>query len=806
MDELRQDLRLSLRSLVRRPGFSITAIAMLALGIGINTSMFSIIRGVLLEPLPFPEPDRLVRVYHVNPAGGVHAGQFSPEDYEDVAAAASTVDLAAFWHAPGVSTAALTGDGDAALLEAAYVSEQFFDVLGTPPMLGRYPVGAEQVAGSDRVAVLSEALSRSLFGDVDRIAGRTITLHGADYDVVGVVPAAFEYPAATVDVWLPLSHVTSEWIPRRRDIRYLGVVGRLRGGVNPATAEAQLGGAAARLAETYAESNGEWRSVRVQPVRDELLGSVRTPLLVLAGSVMLVLLIACANLVNLLLARANSRSTEIAVRSALGAGRARIARQLITENIVLAVAGGSVGVVCALWLTSLMTGLAGPGLPRAGNIAVDGFVFAFAMLLSVVAGLLTALMPAWRAGLVSGAALRDGGTRNATESRERRAARGVLIAAEMTLAFILLAGAGLMLRSLDRLMSVDPGFNGDGVLAISMSVSSDATTLEEILAYRAELRQGIEGVPGVQLVGMANSLPLSDGGEPYEFTIPGRTGVAALFRPEAGLQIVSPEYFDVLRIPLLTGRALNAEDASRDAAPGMLINASAAARYWPGEDAVGQVVMLRGQAPVRIVGVVGDVRHAGLHTPPVPAAYVSINLMPRNALRFLVRTAADPATLVPGLRAAIRDVNAAQPVAGIAPLNDTLAHAILRDRFLTTLIGAFAALALVLAVLGIYGVVAYAVSQRLHEIGIRLALGADPRALVRMFALQSARWWAPGIIAGLAGAFAVSRVLRGMLYGISPVDPLTYLIVGVLLAGAALMASVVPAIRAARVDPAATFR
>jgi predicted permease len=805
MDKLRQDLRLSLRSLRRRPGFSITAIGMLALGIGVNTAMFSVIRGVLLEPLPYAEPHALVRVYHVNPAGGVDAGAFSPEDYEDIVESTTSLALASFWHAPGLSMATLRGDGDATLLEAAYVSREFFDVLGTPPVLGRYPTAGEQVPGADRVAVLSESLWRRRFGGAADMVGRTIDLHGGSYTVVGVVPDAFAYPSADVGVWLPLSHVTDDWIPRRRGIRYLGVVGRLDRAVEPATAQAELSGAAARLAQAYPASNADWRSVRLQPVGDELLGSVRTPLLVLAGSVMLVLLIVCANLVNLLLARATSRANELAVRAALGAGRARIARQLVTENVVLALAGGLAGVLCAVWITSLMTGLAGAELPRSQNVGVDASAFGFALLLSLLTGALTALMPAWRAGLVTGTALRDGGTRGTTEGRSRRTLRGALVAAEMTLAFVLVVGAGLMLRSLDQLTNVDPGFDPDNVLAVSLTLSSErVSSLEASLAYRAELLERIAAVPGIVEVGMAKSLPLAGGGEPYEFTIPGRTGEAAVFRPQAGLQIVSPAYFAALGIPVLTGRALAAEDASRDA-PGIVINRSAAQRYWPDEEATGQVVMLGAGLPVRIAGVVGDVRHEGLHSPPVPAAYISIDMMPRTSLRFLARTTIDPAMLITSVRSAIRDVDAAQPVAEIVPLRDTLARAMMRDRFLTVLIGAFAGLALVLAILGIYGVVAYGVSQRLQEIGIRLALGADAGAVVRMITLQAAAWWAPGLIAGLAGAFVASRLLRGMLYGVGVLDPMTYVIVGCLLTAAALLATIVPAARATRVDPARAF-
>jgi predicted permease len=811
MDELRQDLRYAVRSLMRRPAFAAVAIATLALGIGINAGMFSVIRSVLLAPLPYAAIDELVRVQHVNREGGPDDGQFSPQDFEDFAYASRTLSsMAGYFYAPGMSDITLTGSGDAAILEAAFVTPQFFATLGVAPTLGRLPTAEEMQSGQDRVVVLSEREWRTRFGSEPGVVGTTVTVDNAPYAVLGVMPAAFAYPSEHVQVWLPASLITEEDIPRERFIRYLDVVGRLAPGVDRTGATAELDGIAAGLAGTYPESNEHWRSVRLQPVQDHLLGSARTPLLVLWGAVGFVLLIACANLVNLLLARASSRRGEFAVRSTLGAGRGRIVRQLVTESTLLALVGGGIGVVLAMWMTSTLLAIGGADLPRMGDVTIDGVVIGFALALSLLTGVLTGVIPAWRATDSSAATLREDG-RSGTESVQRQRVRGVLIAAEMTLAVVLVISAGLMLRSLTSLLRADPGFAAEQVLTVSLRVPAHrAESMPESVVYRNLLMERLSSLPGVRSVAAAKTLPLDGGGEPFTFTIPAQS--AAEFRPDAGVMIVSPAYFETLGIPVVNGRAFD-ERETRDAQgmnPGMklslMINETAARRHFPGVDPVGQTVTFEGDWHFQIVGVAGDVRHAGLHEAPPATAYVPIDIMPRSSVRLMMRVHGDPRMLVAGVRSAIRELEPGQPILEIIPLRDTVRRAAARERFLATLLSVFAAFALLLAAIGIYGVVAYNVTQRMHEMGIRMALGANPAAVIGMIVAQSAQWWGAGLALGIVLAFALTRVLRSLLYETSVTDATTFAVVGLLLGGAALLASVIPAWRASRADPTSAFR
>jgi predicted permease len=799
-----QELRIALRSLTRRPAFAAAAVLMLALGIGTCVAVFSVVRGVLLLPLPYAEPERIVRVHHVHVEGGVDDGQLSPDDFEDLAAATSTLSrLAAYWYAPGLSNATLTGSGEATLLEVAFVSDAFFGVLGTAPALGRLPTPEEHVAGADRVVVLSDRFWRVRFGADPAVIGSTVLLMGAPYLVTGVMPPPFTYPAESVDAWQPLSLITPEMIPRARQIRYLDALGRLGPGVDPALAEAELSLAAARLAAEHPATNQGWDRIRLQPLRDEVLGDARTPLAVLSVAVGLVLLIACANLVNLLLAHGAARQGEFAVRIALGARRSRLVRQLLAENALVGLAAGALGLLAAAWTVSVMVGLGGAEVPRAAGVRVDGGVVAFALVLALLTGLLTGLVPALRASDAPAAALREGG-RSGTAGPRRSRLRGGLVAAEAAMAVMLVVAAVVMLRALDGLMRVDPGFRTDDVVAITLNVPPHrAGSVEESIEYRRALMERIAAVPGVEQVAVAKRLPLEGGGEPFGFVVEGRPDATAAFRPEAGVMIVSPDWFDVLGVPLLRGSTFDRHVTPN--ASGLIVNESAARRYWPGEDPIGRRVLL-GDFPIDVVGVVGDVRHDALHAPPVPTAYVSIDWFARLSLRIVARTTADPRAMVAPIRAAIREFEPDQPVAALTPLGDVLYRATARERFLGTLLAGFAGLAMLLAALGIYGVVAYNVAQRLQEIGIRMALGARRRDVVRMVVLNVAAWWCAGLAAGMAGAWLLTALLSGLVHEVSPRDAVAFIAAPTLLAAAALVASALPAARAARVDPAVAFR
>jgi predicted permease len=811
MDEIRQDIRYAFRSLARRPGFTVVALATLTLGIGVNAGMFSVLRAVLFEPLPYADAERLVEVGHADVEGGSADGLFSYPDFHDVhAATRSFTTLAAYWYAPGVSETTVTGTGEPANIESAFVSPDFFAALGVAPHVGRLPTPDEMTEGNDHYVVLSYAEWQSRFGGRPDALGSTVTIDGEPFTILGVMPPSFGYPAEAVRSWLPLSQITEESIPRERQVRYLSAIGRLAPGATASAAAVELTGITGRLAEQYSETNRGWETVRLQGLRDAVLGSVQTPLFVLAFAVGFVLLIACSNLVNLLLARASSRQSEFAVRAALGAGRSRMVRQLITESTVLAVIGGALGIVAASWLTNLVVGMGGADLPRIQQVRLDAPVILFALVLSVLAGVATGIVPAFRSAASAAGALREDG-RGGTDGRQRQRLRGALVATEMALAVVLVIAAGLMVRSLTTLLRVDPGFEVAQVVGVSLRFPAHhSESLEQRLAYRAQLVDALEALPGVIDVGMAKSFPLEDGGEHYEFGLPGRE--PAVFAPEAGVMIVSPTYFAALGIPVRRGRTFDEREV-RDSEGQfgenfqltMVINEAAARRYFPGEEALGQRLTL-GEMSFEVVGVVGDVRHRGLHAEPVPAAYVPIDVMPRGSIRFMMRVRGEPAALIPAIRTTIRDLDPLQPIAAILPLERTVSQAAARERFLSTLLTAFAVMALALAAIGIYGVVAYGVSQRMREMGIRIALGALPGSVVGMIVRESAAWWGAGLLAGLMLALAGTRLLRSLVYGVSVTDPATYATVVLMLGSAALLASLLPALRASRADPTSAFR
>jgi predicted permease len=808
MDELRQNVRFALRSLAMRPGFTLVALATLALGIGLNTGMFSVVRAVLLEPLPYADAERIVQVRLVDDAGGADDGLFSWPDFEDVRGATTSFSpLASYWYAPGVSEASIASPGEPASLEAAFVSAEFFGLLGVVPVAGRLPTADEMVEGGDAVAVLSHGEWQARFGGRPEAIGSTILVSGTPVTLLAVMPPEFGYPSETVRVWLPLSRISTAMIPRERHVRFLRGVGRLSPGVEPAAATAEMSALTSRLAEQYSDTNRGRDRVQLAGLREAMLGSVRTPLMVLTGAVAFVLLIACANLVNLLLSRAASRRGEFAVRAALGAGRGRIVRQMVTESTVLALVGGGAGILAATWLTSLVLGTGAANLPRVQHVSLDAPVLLFALLLSVLAGVLTGVIPAFRSAGSAAAAIRDEG-RSGTEGRQRHRLRGTLIAGEMALAVVLVIAAGLMVRSLTALLRVDPGFQAEQIVGVSLRMGGD--DLQERIAYRNSLADRLAALPGVTQVAMAKSLPLEGVGEPFDFGMPGRE--PATFAPEAGVMTVNAEYFTALGIPLLRGRLFDereVRDAEGGFGPGfeytMVINDAAARRYFPGEDPVGQRVTFLTEQ-IRIIGVVGDVRHLGLHAAPAPAAYMPIDVLPRTTIRFMLRVEGDPALLITPIRNAIREVNPAQPIAAIIPLRDTISRAAARERFLATLLTGFAIMALLLAAMGIYGVVAYSVSQRTREMGIRMALGAVPSSVAGMVIRESALWWGAGLLAGVVLALAAVRLLQGLVYGVSVTDPATFLLVPLILGGAALLASVLPAVRASRADPTSAFR
>lgn len=807
MDTVLQDLRYVLRTLRRTPGFTVAAVLTLALGIGLNTAIFSVVNGVLLRPLPFRDPGTLVRLHHVHPEKAAEGGPFSPQDLDDLRAGATGFEaLAAYLHLPGETTVNLTGGGEEPrVVQAAYVSGELFPLLGVGAARGRTLRPDENVPGADRVAVVSDAFWRGRLGADPSAVGRTLTFDGEPFTVVGVMPPRFSFPGGEAEVWVPISLIGEDDIPRQRGLRWMEVVGRLRAGTSAEAALGSVDAVLTRLAADHAESNEGWGRARMETLRDSLVGPVRPALLVLLGTVFLVLLVACANLANLLLARASAREREVAIRTALGAGQGRLIRQLLTESFVLALLGGALGLALAGTGVRALLALSAGTIPRPDEVGVDGRVALFALLLSVATAVLFGLVPAVRAARGATAeTLRDGG-RGGTERRGGRT-RAALVLGQTAAAMVLLVCAGLLVNSFWRLLRVDPGFRAERVLLASLDISDDRyATPEAKNAFRDELIRRVGEVPGVVAVGAAKTQPLRGGGEPYEFTLPGRSGTDAVIRPAAGTMIVSPGYFSALGIPLTRGRVFDARDDLPDAPPVMLVSQAAARRYWPGADPVGQTVTL-GATALTIVGVVGDVRNEGLAAEPRPAVYFPFGLAPRSATQLFVRTTGDPEAAATTVRRAIHAVDPLQPIAEIRTLRNAMGETVAQPRFFTLLLSLFGGVAVVLAALGLYGVVAYSVTRRTTEIGIRMALGARARDVVALVIGRSARPTAVGIVAGAAGALVLSRWMASMLFEVRPADPATFAASAVLLALVALVASWIPARRAARVDPLRAMR
>ena len=802
--ELRQDLRYAVRALRSAPGFAIVALLTLALGIGANTAIFSVVRGVLLRPLPFPNADELVRVWSTNRTANVLRSTVSEPDFLDWRAASQRfASLGGYWYAAGSSGANLTGAGTPEHIEGAYVTDGFFETLRTPALVGRTITREETVIGNNRVMVVSHAFWQRRLGGDPSIVGTSLTLDGGPYTVVGVMPETFTYPAERLDFWIPLSTIGEDGIGRQRASRFLDVVGRLAPGATPEQAREELAAIARRIAEGDAESR-DWTDVTVLKIEDALLGEVRRPLLVLLGAVGFVLLITCVNIAGLLLARATARQRELAVRSALGAGRARIIRQLLTESLVLALVGGAIGVALA-WASVRALGAIGASeLPRAAAIRVDGVVLLYALAVSTAAGLLFGLLPALRATSHNIQGMLRAGTRGSVGAGQRL--RSMLVVAEVALAVVLVVGAGLAARSFARLLDVDPGFDPRNVVAVKLGVSSDKyATADGYAAYTTDLMARLAALPGVRAVGAAKNFPLRGMGEARAPVIV--PGTAADPRPkEIRLPVmhISPDYFRAMAVPLREGRAFTLAD--RQGAPLVyIVNQAFVDRYFPTESAVGKVLTL-GPQRMEIVGVVGDIRQQSLTEPAEPMAYLPYLQNRRSGLSIAVRTDGDPLRYVNAVREAIWSVDRDQTITSIESMSSIVGGTMARPRLLATLLLLFGVMGLTLGALGIYGVLAYAVTQRRQELGVRVALGATPGAMLALIVRQGMVLAAIGIVAGVAGAFALTRVMSAVLYEVQATDPLTFATVVVVLLGTAFIASWLPGRRALRIDPVEALR
>lgn len=796
MSSFWQDLRYGARMLLKKPGFTLIAIMTLALGIGANTAIFSVVNAVILRPLPYAEPERIVRMYGKFSQGNQAAT--SPPDFLDYRAQNRTFEEFA---AVMSSSFNLTGGAEPERIIGADVTTNFFQTLGIKTIQGRNFAPEEEQVGSAQVAIISEGLWQRRFGGDAGVIGKPLLLDGRSYTVIGVAPNMGRIPEET-EVWRPLTFDRPNMKVRR--FHFLRAYGRLKPGVTLAQAQADVDAIAIGLERHYPDSNTSWR-LRMVSLRDELLGDVRTPLYVLLGAVAFVLLIACANVANLLLARAASRQKEIAIRSAMGAGRLRIVRQLLTESVLLSLAGGAIGLLLAVWGTEALVKLAADSIPRANGISVDNRVLGFTMLLSLLTGAIFGLVPALQASRPDfNEALKDGSKGMSTGTRHSRT-RSALVVAEIALALVLLVGAGLLIQSFRRLQEVDLGFDPRNVLTMRLFLpESKYSTAGQSQLFLDQVLQRVAALPGVQAVGTTTQLPMRGGGDTY-FTIEGRPFKNPNQRVTAFNPEISHDYLRAMGIPLIKGRTFTGQE-TKETPRVVIINEAFARTHFPNEDPLGKRLIIDdGQPlPCEIIGVARDIKQFSLASQSSPTMYMPSIETARATL--VVRTSGDPLAMASAVRQAVQAVDKDQPVANIQSMEQILVASVAQPRFRTLLLGVFALVALGLAAIGIYGVMSYTVAQRTHEIGIRMALGAQGSDVLRLVVKQGMALALGGVVVGVGAALALTHLLTRLLFNISATDPLTFALIALLLTAIALLACWIPARRATKVDPMTALR
>ena len=805
MDTLAQDVRFALRTLRKNPGFTIIAVLALALGVGASAAIYSVIDGVLLRTLAYRDPARLVRIYEIFPNG---YGSVAAANFDDWRAQSrSFSDLVLYSN----GNENLQGAGEAVRLRTVTASANLFNALGVEPLRGRTFAAGDDEPGAPPVVILSEGFWRRRFAGDPAAVGQTITLDGRASTVIGVMPSRFRFPAGTdaTDLWSPLALSPAERASRGSHL--YGVIARLAPGATVESARRDLAGVARRLEKQYPDEQAG-RSVRLVSLSDDVVGYVRPVLLVLFGAAVVVLLVACLNVANLLLARSTDRNRELAVRCALGAGRARLVRQMITESLVLAVGGAAIGALIAQWGVQAFVTLAGSTLPRSADVRFDGGVFAFLVAAAALMALGVGIAPALRASRADvKSTLNAGGSRAVARGGDR--SRDALIVSEIALALLLVAGAGLLVRTFVHLRSADTGMRADNVLTFRVSVPAERYPDTAIATrFYAPALERIQALPGVSHAGAISALPLSQWGINGDFSIEGHPPAPASSPYRAEWRAVGGEYFTALGIPLLRGRNFTEADK-----PGsgfnVLVNQALVTNFFHDEDPIGQRLNLGDAVMLTIVGVVGSVRQAGLERGPLPEVYFSMRQIERTMIAplmgemsFVVAGKVPVNTLLPAIRGAIHSVDENQPLFAVRTMEGVISDSLADQRLYLGLLASFAGIALALAAAGIYGVMSYLVTQRTREIGIRMALGAEPGAVMRMVIGQGMGRVAIGVAAGLAAAFASTRVLAGLLHGVTPTDPGTLAAVVAILAGIAMLAIYIPARRAMRVDPNISLR
>ena len=812
MNTLLQDIRFGLRMLLKSPSISIVATIALALGIGANTAIFSVVNAVLLRPLPFPHPDALVALFETDTQRGLERGSHSYPNFFDLRAQNTTLERVACYHS---SDYIMTGRGEPARLQAAVVTADLFQVLGVSPMLGRtFLPDEDKPSETGRVVILSQPLFQRRFNSDPSILNQPVTLNGETFTVVGVMPAGFEFPIQNdpVELWTTIAGDASGETPvtAQRGAHFLQVVGRLKPGVTMEQTQADLTAIASRLEQQYPDTNTH-KSLRVDSALSALVGDVRPTLLILLGAVACVLLIACANVANLLLARATGRHKEMAIRAAMGASRVRVIRQLLTESVLLSLLGGAVGLLLAVWWSDLLIALGKEDIPRAVQVGIDLRVLGFTLGVSLLTGVIFGLAPAFhssKAGLID--ALKEGG-RGTSEGARRNKVRSVLVVSELAIAVVLLVGAGLLIQSLWRLQKVNSGLQPENVLTFTVGLPEVRYNYEKQSQFFIDLKSRLESTPGVQSASSVLPLPLSGDRFVISFEIEGRP-MAPKDHPSGDFFCTGVGYFRAMGIPIIKGRDFDDRDR-HGSTPVVIITDALARQFFPNEDPLGKRIKpgintIEGEKSTmrEIIGVVADVRNRSLNTAPKPAYYVPQTQVPFDQMVMVVKTNGDPHGLIPTATKQVAAMDPDLPVFGVKTMEEYMSASVAAPRFSTTLLSIFAAVALVLTIVGLYGVMSYSVAQRTNEIGIRLALGAQSRDVLLMIVKQGSFLIGMGIVIGLAGAFALTRLISSLLFGVTAKDPFTFAAVVVLLGVVALLACYVPAWRATKVDPMEALR
>lgn len=806
-----QDIRYGIRMLRKSPSISIVATIALALGIGANTAIFSVVNAVLLRPLPFPDSDALMSVFEKDQTRGLARGSYSYPNFFDLREQNHVFEHIAAYHD---NDFIMTGGGDPVRLQGGVVTADLFPVLGVSPVLGRtFSPDEDKPTETGRVVVLSQRLFANRFNSDASILNKQITLDGKSYTIIGVMPHGFEFPIQNepLDLWTTIADDAAGASPAtaQRGAHFLHLIARLKQGVTQVQAQADVDTIAARLEQQYPDTNTH-KGIQVESALTALVGDIRPALLILLGAVGCVLLIACANVANLQLARAMTRHKEISIRSALGASRARLVRQLLTESILLSLAGGALGLGLAVWWSDLLITLGKKDIPRAIQVGLDWRVLGFTLVVSVLTGVIFGLVPALHSAKTElTESLKEG--RGAGGSARHNRIRGVLVVVELAVAVVLLVGAGLLIQSLWLLRHVSSGLKSQNVLTFNVAVPEVRYSSEKQARFYRDLLTRVRTLPGVQSASAILPLPLSGDRFQISFQIDGRP-VAPKDQPSADMFVTEANYFRTMGIPILNGRDFEDRDEHKST-PVVIVTDTFARQFFPGENPIGKrikpgIASWEDEKPAmrEIVGVVADIRNRALNTEPKPAYYLPQSQVPFNQLILVMKTAGDPNSLITSATREVRLMDQELPVFGVKTMDEYIAGSVAAPRFNTTLLSIFAAVALVLTVIGLYGVMSYSVAQRTNEIGIRMALGAQTRDVLKLIVRQGFQLVLIGLVLGLAGALALTRLLSSLLFGVKTKDPATFVAIAVLLALVSLLACYVPAWRATKVDPLEALR